>query len=206
MEQVLDLYAAPANPDEPLIAMDESSIQLLADVHQPLPIKPGQPRREDDQYERRGVAALFMFFNPLAGWRRATSSVQRTKRDWAWQIKRLLEEDYPLAHKVHLLCDNLNIHDISSLYEAFPPQEAHRLCQRLQIHYTPKHGSWLNVAEIELSVMQRQCLDRRIESVEKLDAELAAWSRARNREKAGVHWQFTTSDARTRLRHLYPPV
>jgi len=206
MERVLKLYTAPHDPDEPLIAMDESSTQLLGHVHEPQPMKPGRPRRQDDQYRRNGVRALFMFFDPLRGWRRVTSSGQRTKQDWAREVKRLLDQDYPQARRVHLLCDNLNVHDESSLYETFPPAEAERLLDRLQIHYTPKHGSWLNVAEIELSAMQRQCLDRRIDSVEKLDAELDAWSAARNLERCGVSWRFTTHDARVRLRHLYPPV
>jgi hypothetical protein len=207
MEQILDLYSAPANPLEPLIAMDESSLQLLADVHQPLAMTRAHPRREDDQYQRCGVRALFIFFDPIAGWRRVSASEHRTRQDWAREIRRLLDEDYPHARKVHLVCDNLNIHDIASLYETFAAQEAHRLASRLQIHYTPKHGSWLNVAEIELSVLSRQCLGRRrIADEQALNVELAAWSAARNSESAGVEWRFTTRDARIRLRHLYPSV
>jgi hypothetical protein len=210
MEQVLDLYAMPYDPAEPLIAMDESSIQLLADLLDPLPMTPDgrHPRRRvDDQYERRGVRALFMFVDPLGGWRRVTSSAHRTRADWAREIKRLLDEDYPHARRVHLVCDNLNIHDVASLYETFAPDEAHRLARRLQIHYTPKHGSWLNVAEIELSVLQHQCLgDRRLGDPATLDAELGAWNAARNAERAKIQWRFTTADARIRLRYLYPPI
>jgi hypothetical protein len=210
MEHILDLYTSPHDdPDEPLIAMDESCTQLLEHVHAPLAMTCGHPRRQDDQYERRGVRALFMFFDPLAGWRRVSASEHRTKQDWAHQIKRLLDEDYPHARKVHLVCDNLNIHDVASLYETFTAEEAHRLAERLHVHYTPKHGSWLNVAEIELSVLQRECLgcgDRRIGDDATLDAELLAWTVARNSERAAVNWRFTTADARIRLRHLYPPV
>ena len=206
MEQILDLYTTPHDPQEPLIAMDESSVQLLAHIHEPQPMTIDHPRREDDQYERRGVRALFMFFDPFAGWRRVTSSEHRTRLDWAEQIKRLLDEDYPKARKVHLVCDNLNIHDVASLYEAFPAPEAHRLARRMQIHYTPKHGSWLNVAEIELSAMQRQCLDRRIPDAASLDQQLRSWNDARNHDQSKVQWRFTTETARIRLRHLYPPI
>ena len=204
MEQILDLYTTDPDPDEPRVNMDESSVQLLADVHPALPMTPEHPRREDDQYERRGVRALFMFFDAFAGWRRVSSSEHRTRQDWAHEIKRLLEKDYPKARRVHLICDNLNIHDIASLYDTFEPEEAHRLADRLQIHYTPKHGSWLNVAEIELSVLSRQCLNRRIDHAERLDAELQAWTESRNAERAKVQWRLTSADARTRLRHLYP--
>jgi len=212
MEEILDLYAKAPDPDEPLIAMDESSVQLLKHVHEPLPARPATqdhratPKRVDDQYERNGTRALFMFFAPHQGWRRVTSSEHRTKQDWAEQIKQLLDEDFPNARRVHLVCDNLNIHSDSSLYERFTPEEAHRLKQRLVIHYTPRHGSWLNIAEIELSVMTRQCLDRRLGDVSELDRELGVWNAARNQERCGLNWQFTTADARVRLRHLYPPV
>jgi hypothetical protein len=218
MEEVLDLYAKPPDPDEPLIAMDESSVQLLRHVHEPLPMRPavlesdgttlcsGTPRRVDDQYERNGTRALFMFFAPHQGWRRVTSSEHRTKQDWAEQIKRLLDEDFPAARRVHLVCDNLNIHSDSSLYETFTPEEAHRLKQRLVIHFTPKHGSWLNIAEIELSVLARQCLDRRLGKACELDRQLDKWTAARNQDRCGLNWHFTTADARIRLQHLYPPV
>ena len=206
MEHILDLYTMPhIDPQEPLIAMDESSYQLLGDVHPPLPMTLEHPRRQDDQYERCGVRALFMFFDPFGGWRRISASEHRTRQDWAQQIKRLLDEEYPDARKVHLVCDNLNTHDVASLYETFQAAEAHRLASRLQIHYTPKHGSWLNVAEIELSVLSRQCLcDRRINDDQTLQRELLAWTSSRNADAARVHWRFTTADARIRLHHLYP--
>lgn len=204
MEQVLDTYALPPNEDEPLINMDEASKELHDQVQPPLPVAPGQPRREDDKYERHGTRALFMFFAPHLGWRRVNSSEHRTRVDWAHQIRQLLEEDFPHARKIHLVCDNLNTHHIASLYEAFPADQAHRLAQRLHIIYTPRNGSWLNVAEIELSFLSRQCLDRRIGNAETLDRELRAWNTTRNREAAKVSWQFTTADARIKLRHLYP--
>jgi hypothetical protein len=206
MEGVLDLYAATHSEEEPLICMDEASKQLLRDDHPSEPVAPGRPAREDYHYERRGVQSIFMFFNPLRGWRRVSCRDSRTRVDWAEEIHRLLDEDYPHAKKVKLVCDNLNTHDIASLYEAFPAEEAHRLRQRLEIHYTPRSGSWLNVAEIELGVLSRQCLDRRIESAPQLTAELAAWQEQRNAEGGTVQWRFTTSDARVRLRHLYPQV
>jgi hypothetical protein len=204
MEQVLDLYAKPQNDDEPLINMDEASKELHAHVTAPLPISPGKPPREDDKYERHGTRAIFMFFAPLLGWRRAVSRAQRTRVDWAQEIKRLLDEDFPHAKKVRLVCDNLNTHHIASLYEAFPAEEAHRLAERLNITFTPRNGSWLNVAEIELSFLSRQCLDRRIADAATLDHELQAWNIERNNDQSKVLWQFTTADARIKLRHLYP--
>lgn len=206
MEDVLDLYAAEHTEDEPLICMDEASKQLLRDVEEPLVLRPGHPAKEDYHYERRGVQALFMFFDPLRGWRRVRSRDSRTRLDWAEEVRRLLEEDYPHATKVKLVCDNLNTHHIASLYEAFPAAVAHGLARRLEIHYTPRNGSWLNVAEIELSVLARQCLDRRIGSVEAMRAELGAWERSRNAEGSRVVWRFTTAEARIKLRHLYPQV
>jgi hypothetical protein len=203
---VLDLYAQPLNPDEPLLCMDEASKELHAHVSDPLPMSPGKPAREDDKYERHGTRAIFMFFAPLLGWRRVNSSQHRTRIDWAQQIKRLLDEDFPNARKVHLVCDNLNTHHIASLYEAFTAAEAHRLAQRLNITYTPRNGSWLNVAEIELSFLSRQCLDRRIPDGEALDRQLLAWNTTRNSQTARVLWQFTTADARIKLHHLYPRV
>jgi len=206
MEDVLDLYAAEHTPAEPLVCMDEASKQLLRDERAPLPPARGQPAREDYHYERRGVQALFCFFDPIRGWRRVTCRDSRTAVDWAEQVRVLLEEDYPQARKVKLVCDNLNTHTTAALYEAFPAERAHRLARRLEIHYTPVHGSWLNVAEIELSVLSRQCLDQRIGSAEELRAEVAAWTRERNEAGCRVEWRFTTRDARTKLRHLYPPV
>jgi hypothetical protein len=204
MERVLDLYAEPLNLDEPLVCMDEASKELHAHAAEPLPMAPGRPPREDDKYERRGTRALFMFFAPLLGWRRVASHPRRTRIEWAHEVRRLLDEDFPRATKVRLVCDNLNTHHIASLYEAFPPQEAHRLARRLEITHTPRNGSWLNVAEIELSVLSRQCTDRRIAEAETLDRELSAWNVARNHEASKVAWHFTTADARTKLRHLYP--
>lgn len=204
MEDVLDVYAGGYTESEPLICMDEASKQLLADVHAPAPPAPGRPAREDYHYERAGTQAIFMFLDPVRGWRRASCRESRTRTDWAEEVRRLLDEDYPEARKVTLVCDNLNTHSIASLYQAFPAAEAHRLARRLEIHHTPRNGSWLNVAEIELSVLARQCLDRRIDSAEVLARECAAWERARNADGSRVVWRFTTRDARVKLRHLYP--
>lgn len=204
MEDVLDLYTADHSAEAPLITMDETSVQLLAHVYEPRPLQPGQGAVEDYHYERCGVQALFLFFDPVRGWRRVSSHAQRTRLEWAEEVRRLLEEDYPHARTVKLVCDNLNTHHIASLYEAFEPQQAHRLARRLELHHTPRNGSWLNVAEIELSVLSEQCLRRRIPDVATLDAELAAWSAARNAEGSTVLWRFTTDEARIKLRHLYP--
>jgi hypothetical protein len=204
MEDVLDIYATHHSAEEPLICMDEASKQLLRDEQPVKPLAPGRVAREDYHYERGGTQAIFMFFNPLSGWRRVSSRDNRTRVDWAEEVRRLLDEDYPHARKVKLVCDNLNTHSIASLYAAFPAAEAHRLRERLEIHYTPRSGSWLNVAEIELGVLSRQCLDRRIGSASELASELAAWERQRNAEASVVKWQLTTPDARIRLRHLYP--
>jgi hypothetical protein len=204
MAEILDLYTAAHCEEEPLIAMDEASLQLLAHVYEPRALPPGQEAAEDYHYERHGVQALFMFFDPVRGWRRVSSREQRTRVEWAEEIRQLLEEDYPHARKVKLVCDNLNTHHIASLYEAFPPEQAHRLARRLEVHHTPRNGSWLNVAEIELSVLSEQCLRRRIPDVATLDAELAAWMAARNAEGSRVVWRFTTEEARIKLHHLYP--
>jgi hypothetical protein len=206
MEEVLDLYAAAHAEDEPLICMDEASKQLLGDGQPPLPPAPGRPAREDYHYERRGVEALFLFFDPLRGRRRVSCRPSRTRIDWAEEVRRRPDEDYPLATKVKLVCDNRNTHHVASPYEASPAAEAHRLARRLEIHYTPPNGSWLNVAEIELSALARQCLDRRIGSAAALRAEVAAWERERNASGDRVQWRFTTDDARTKLRHLYPQI
>lgn len=184
--------------------MDEASKQLLSDPQPAEPLAPGQPRREDHHYRRHGTEAIFLFFNPHAGWRRVSCRAQRTRRDWAEEIRRLLEEDYPEARRVTVVCDNLNTHSKASLYEAFPAELAHRLTQRLDLVYTPRNGSWLNTAEIELSVASRQCLDRRIASPGELAAELAAWERQRNAEHSRVIWRFTVGDARSKLHRLYP--
>jgi DDE superfamily endonuclease len=204
MEDILELYTAQHSQEEPLICMDESSKQLLLDVVEPLPMEPGRVVREDHHYERNGVRSLFMFFDPLRGWRRVGMREHRTRVDWAQEIKTLLTVDYPHARKVKLVCDNLNTHHIASLYEAFPADEAREYVRRLEFHFTPRNGSWLNIAEIELSVLVGQCLDRRIGTDEVLISELAAWQDARNRSGARVVWRFSVGDARTRLAHLYP--
>jgi hypothetical protein len=206
MEDVLDLYAAAHTPEEPLICMDEAAKQLVRGGHEPIPMAPGHPAKEDYHYERRGVRSIFLFFDPVRGWRRVSGRDSRTRVDWAEEVRRLLDEDYPHARKVKLVCDNLNTHSIASLYEAFPAAEAHRLARRLEIVHTPRNGSWLNVAEIELSVLARQCLARRIGEPEILATECATWERARNAEGGRVIWTFTTADARVKLRHLYPQI
>jgi len=198
------VYARAYSDAEPLICMDEASKQLLRDAAESIPLSPGRPAREDYHYERRGTQAIFMFFDPVGGWRRVEATDSRTRVDWAEQVRTLLDIDYPRARKVTLVCDNLNTHSIASLYEAFPAEEAHRLARRLDIHYTPRNGSWLNVAEIELSVLSRQCLNRRLGSPEDLKRELAAWQGDRNAARAAVQWRLTTADARIRLRSLYP--
>ncbi len=206
MEDVLDLYAAEHPPEEPLVCMDEASKQLLREVTAPVPMARGRPAREDYHYERRGTRAIFCFFDPNRGWRRMAVCDSRTAVDWAEQVRVLLEEDYPRARRVKLVCDNLNTHTVAALYEAFPAEQARALAKRLDIHYTPVHGSWLNVAEIELSVLAGQCLDRRIGSAGQLRAEVEAWVGERNGNKSRVVWRFTAADARTKLRHLYPQI
>jgi hypothetical protein len=205
MEDVLDVYCA-GHYDErhPLICMDEASKQLLTHTQEPLPVRPGQPARQDYHYERRGVQALFLFFDPLRGWRRVSCRDSRTRLDWAEEIRILLEEDYPQAQRVTLVCDNLNTHQMGSLYAAFDAAAAHRLKKRLTLHYTPVHGSWLNMAEIELSILARQCLERRIGTKAELIGQIAAWQAQRNAAASRVDWRFTTADARIKLRHLYP--
>ena len=204
MEDVLDVYHLPYDPQYPVVCMDESSKQLIGEVREPIPGKPGRVRRIDDEYVRNGVAEIFMEVEPLAGRRHVEITERRTRKDWAKQIKDMLEDRYPHACKVRLVMDNLNTHNIASLYEAFEPQEARRLAERLEIHYTPKHGSWLNMAEIELSVLKGQCLDRRIPEMEDMRTHVTAWEKARNSSTRKIVWQFKTSDARIKLRHLYP--
>lgn len=204
MEDILTVYKRQFDPDEPLVCMDETSKQLTAETRRSIPASPGRPARYDYEYERNGVCNLFMFFEPLAGKRHVSVTERRTKVDWARQIKDLLDMHYPKAKKVTLVMDNLNTHTGASLYEVFEPSEARRLLDRLQIHYTPKHGSWLNMAEIELSILSRQCLDRRIPDKESLIAEIGAWQQNRNNSKKQVDWRFTTSDARIKLKRLYP--
>ena len=206
MEDILEIYKRPYDPEFPVICMDEQPVQLVKEIRMPLPARPGDPRRYDQHYERAGTANIFMFTEPLGQWRRATVTARRTSIDWALQIRCLLEEDYPDAVKVLLVSDNLNTHKIASLYEAFPPALARSLVERLEIHYTPKHGSWLNVAECELSAMTRQCLSRRIGVPEELQGEVEAWSLQRNTSQIGTDWRFTAEDARIKLKSLYPQV
>jgi len=200
----LEVYHLPYDPDYPVVCMDESSKQLVGEVYEPIPGKPGQPKRLDDEYVRNGVAEIFMEVEPLAGRRHIAITERRTRKDWAQQIKTMLDDRYPAAIQVRLVMDNLNTHHIASLYETFAPQEARRLAERLDIHHTPKHGSWLNMAEIELSVLKGQCLNRRIADRATMQAEVAAWERARNNRTRKIDWQFTTADARIKLKRLYP--
>lgn len=204
MEDVLDVYARPHDPARPVVCMDEKPYQLLGHVRDPIPASPGRDRQEDSEYVRHGTCSIFVWAEPLAGRRRVVARRQRTRLDWADEVDQLLSIDYPDAERVLLVMDNLNTHTLGSLYEAFEPVKARALAQRLEIHHTPKHGSWLNIAEIELSALTRQCLDRRIDDLDVLNSELAAWQTATNADQRQVHWHFTTSDARTRLRHLYP--
>jgi len=204
MEDVLDVYARPRDPALPVVCMDEKPYQLLGHARDPIPAAPGHDRKEDSEYVRHGTCSIFVWVEPLAGRRRVVARRQRTRVDWAHEVAHMLTVDYPDAERVLLVMDNLNTHTIGSLYEAFEPARARALAQRLEIHYTPKHGSWLNIAEIELSALTRQCLDRRIDDIDILNAELAAWQSVVNSDQRQVQWHFTTSDARTRLRHLYP--
>jgi len=204
MEDVLDVYCRPYDPLHPVVCMDESSKQLVADVRPPLPMQRGKPQRNDDHYERRGTRNLFLACEPLRGWREVKVTQRRTKLDWAHFVQQLVDVDYPDAKKIVLVMDNLNTHRPASLYEAFEPAEAKRIWDRLEIHYTPKHGSWLNIAECEFSVLSRQCTNRRISDEEALEAAVRAWQTERNASTATVDWQFTTEDARIKLKHLYP--
>ena len=206
MEDVLDLYQQPYDPEYPVVCMDEQPYQLLGESRQPIPMKRGKSKREDNEYIRNGTCSIFLFVEPLGCWRHVSPQEHRTKVDWAHQIQYLLDHVYPDCQKVRLVMDNLNTHTVSSLYEAFPPNIARSLAKRLEIHYTPKHGSWLNIAEIELSVMTKQCLGRRIADINNLRAEVSAWARERNSVQKGVDWQFTTPDARIKLRRLYPQI
>lgn len=206
MEDILEVYARPVDPKRPLVCMDETSKQLVGEVSAPIAAEPGQPERFDYEYVRNGTANVFMASEPLAGKRHVRVTDRRTRRDWALFIKELCDEIHPGAEKIVLVMDNLNTHSGASLYEAFAPEEARRLLDKLEIHHTPKHGSWLNIAEIELRVLSGQCLDRRIASKETLAAEVAAWEKERNAEGAAVDWRFTTKDARIKLKRLYPSV
>jgi len=206
MEEILSVYKLPYDPGRPLVCMDESSKQLVAEVRTPKGVAPGRAACVDYEYERKGTCSLFMFFEPLRGWRRVWVTGQRRKVEWACCVKALLEQNYPEAKKVLLVCDNLSTHTGGALYQAFPPAVAKALCQRLEFHNTPKHGSWLNMAETELSVLAGQCLDRRMDSAELVAKETQAWEAERNRREAKVRWQFTTEDARVKLEKLYPVI
>ncbi len=206
MEDVLEVYTRPYDPRYPQVCMDEVSKQLLRDTRTSLPREPGKVERRDYEYERGGVVNVFMFCEPLQGRRWIDVTERRTRTDWAHQIKELVDERYPQAERIVLVMDNLNTHTPASLYEAFEPEEARRLANKLEIHYTPKHGSWLNMAEIELSVLSRQCLDRRVPDFETIEAEAVAWQERRDAVGSKIDWRFTTEDARIKLKRLYPSV
>lgn len=204
MEDILDLYCQPYDPECPVICMDEKPYQLLGEVRDPIAMEPGKPRKIDSEYIRKGTCSIFVYCEPLTGWGSAHGRERRTKVDWAEEIRWLLEEVYPQAEKIRLVSDNLNTHVISSLYEAFPAPQARALAKRLEMHHTPKHGSWLNVAEIQISVLSRQCLCRRIPELDLLNRELSAWNLSHAAAQNPVDWHFTTDDARIKLKYLYP--
>lgn len=204
MEDVLELYHEPYDPLQPVVCFDEGTKQLIGETRTPLPMQPGAPQRYDYEYERHGTCNLFMFFEPLRGWRHVAVTDRRTMVDYAQCLKDLVDSWYPGVARIRLVQDNLSTHKPAALYEAFAPEEARRILERIEFHYTPKHGSWLNMAEIELNVLSNQCLDRRIEQQELLSKEVAAWEARRNQRATSTNWQFTTQDARIKLKHLYP--
>ncbi len=204
MEDILTLYKQDYNKKYPVVCMDESSKQHLKDVRKALPMEPGKPERFDTEYERNGTSNLFIFFEPLRGWRRIDITARRTAVDWALQIRQLVDDDYPEAQTIRLVMDNLNTHVGASLYQAFDPPEARRLLDKLEFHYTPKHGSWLNMAEIEFSLLSRQCMKHRMANRAYLTQEVTAWVKHRNSKESEMNWRFTTEDARIKLKHLYP--
>ena len=207
MEQVLEVYKRPYDPKRPVVCMDEQPKQLISEVSQPLPVRPGQPVCIDYEYVREGCCNVWMFVEPLGGWRSVRVTETKKAVDWAHQVKQLVDDPrYAEAERITLVCDNLNTHNFASLYQAFDPEEALRLTQKLEMVYTPKHGSWLNVAESELSVLTRQCLGRRIASQAEVATEAVAWNANRNHQQIGVDWQFTTNDARIKLKRLYPKI
>jgi len=206
MEDVLDVYQRPYDPEYPQVCLDEASKQLVGETRTPVPAAPGRPMREDYEYVRNGTASLFMLFEPLTGKRHAEVTGRRTRKDFAHCVRQLVDDIYPQAKKIVLVMDNLNTHNVASLYETFAPAQAKRLADKLEIHYTPKHGSWLDMAEIELGILSRQCLDRRIENLEELRQEVAAWENNRNGQKSKVVWRFTNAQARVKLRRLYPSI
>jgi len=204
MEDVLDLYAEPYNPRLPVVCFDERPYQLIGETRQPVPAEPGQRARYDYEYRRNGTCNLFTYLQPLAGWRHVVVTERRTKVDFAHRMKELVDVHFAEAEKIRLVVDNLNIHTSAAFYQAFDPTEARRLVCHVEFHYTPKHGSWLNMVEAELAVLSSQCLDRRIAEIETLRGEINAWEQERNQKKATVKWQFKTTDARTKLQRLYP--
>ena len=206
MEDVLDVYQGSYDDEHVLICMDEKPKQLIAEVRRPLPCEPGQPVRYDYEYKREGVVSLFILFDPIRGWRHVEVRQRRTKQDWAEVVAELVEVHYREAERITLVMDNLNTHTVASLYEAFEPERARRIARKLEIHYTPEHGSWLNMAEIELSVLERQCVGRRMESVAAIEAAVGPWEAKRNGSGAAVEWRFTTAEARVKLRRLYPSI
>lgn len=206
MEDVLDVYQRPYDPAYPQVCLDEASKQLIGETRTPVPAAPGQPAREDYEYVRNGTASLFMMFEPLTGKRHVEVTGRRTRKDFAGCVRMLVDEKYPRAKKIVLVMDNLNTHNIASLYEAYEPAEAKRLADKLEIHYTPKHGSWLDMAEIELGILSRQCLGRRLSTIEELEREVSAWEAERNARESKVTWRFTNSQARIKLRKLYPTI
>mgnify|MGYP001213867431 FL=1 len=206
MEDVLDLYEEPDDPKRPRVCFDERPCQLLGDVREPLPPKPGRLEREDYEYSRKGVCNLFVYVDPFTGWRHVEATQRRTKRDFARCMQRLVDEFLPDAEVIRVVLDNLSTHKPSALYELLPPDQARRILRKLQFHYTPKHASWLNIAEVEISVLSRQCLRRRIPNIDALQREVHAWQQPRNTQSTVVDWRFTTDDARGSLKTLYPPI
>lgn len=204
MEDILTIYKQEYDDRYPVVCMDESSKQHLRETRAALPMEPGKPERYDTEYERNGTSNLFIFFEPLRGWRRIDVTARRTSKDWAYQIRQLVDKDYPEAEKIILVMDNLNTHVGASLYKAFEPEEARRLLDKVEFHYTPKHGSWLNMAEIEFSLLSRQCMRDRMADRDYLTQEVSAWVNNRNSVKSDMKWRFTTDDARIKLKHLYP--
>jgi len=206
LEDVLDLYAEPEDPRYPQVCFDESPVQLTRETRQPLPAQPGQPVRYDTEYKREGTANLFLFVQPLRGWRHVNVTKQRTQQDFAQQMRLLVDQYFPAAERIRLVVDNLNTHTPASLYRIFPPDEARRITRKLEFHYTPKQGSWLNMAECELAVLAGQCLNRRISTIDTLREEIAAWEGPRNQRQTKIHWQFSNEVARVKLKRLHPTV
>ena len=204
MEEVLDVYKRPMDPARPVVCMDEMPKQLIGEIRPPLPMRPGRPKRQDHEYVRKGTTSVFMFFSPTHNWRQVRVRERRTRQDWAQEIRTLVDHDFPTAEKIVLVMDNLNTHSITSLYATFPAKEAHRLASKLEIHYTPKHGSWLNMAELELSVLHRQAMKDRIDNRQLLCQRANAWTAHRNAAGLTIDWQFSTEDARIKLKRLYP--